>query len=230
MKTSTKIILLFVSLLLAGMLTLYITTKYRHRSEPPKVEWKNKILEPFSVVVAFEKTNCNISGYDNNVISWIAQKEGSPKMFVRNDTLYVHSSMNFKNGSEQVIIHCKTLRSIIANKVCKLLLSDINSGPLKVFVNGGNVTIDNSNFNSEKPYDRTIDLTVEAENLAYVYLSNVKVGKWIISLNKAKIIANEGVQSQDMKLVLKDRSYAEFKTGPKNITLDRDSTSKVVIN
>lgn len=230
MKTSTKIILLFVSLLLAGMSTLYVATKYRPRTEPPKVEWKNKILEPFSVVVTQDVNGCSISGDENNVISWAVREEGGPNFLVRNDTLYLQNPKTYKGVMEEITIRCKTLRSVIANKGSKVSLSDLKSGAFSIYANGSEITINNFCDETEKLSEKTIDLTVVAENLAMVNLYNVEIRKWNIKLDRAKLIAFEQVHSQDVSLVLKDHSYAEFKIGPKNITLDRDSTSKVVIN
>ncbi len=230
MKTSTKIILLYESFLLAGMLTLYITTNNRPRTEPPKVEWKNKMMEPFSVVVTQDVKGCSISGENNNIVSWTVQEEGDPKFLVRNDTLYVQNPKTFKGVTGQVRIQCISLHSVIANKGSNVTLSGLKSGPFSLYGNGSEITINNWSDDKVKSSKVTIDLTVVAENLAKVNLRYIQIGKWDVKLSSSKLIADQAVPSQDLILVLKDRSYAEFKVGPKNITLDRDSTSKVVIN
>lgn len=230
MKTSTKIILLFVSLLLAGMLTLYVTTKYRPRAVPINIEWKTKFLEPFSVVVAQNVKLCSLSGDSLNFATWAMQKNGDPILTVRNDTLYIENPKNLNGQLAQIEIKCKSLRSVIANNGSNISLSGLMAGPFDVSGNGSEITINNWYDQSEKPRDRTIDLTVVAENLANVYLRYIHVGKWNVKLNRAKLITFEEAKSQDLKLVLKDHSYAEFQIGPKNITLDRDSTSVVIIH
>lgn len=230
MKTSTKIILLYVSLLLAGMLTLYITTKNRPRSEPPKVEWKNKMMEPFSVVVTKDVKGCSISGDNNNIVSWTVQEEGDPNFFVTNDTLYVQNLNTFKGVTGQVRIQCISLHSVIANKGSNVTVSGLRSGPFYVYGNGSEITINNWSDDKEKSSNVTIDLTVVAENLAKVNLRYLQIGKWDVKLTRAKLIADQAVPSQNLTLVLKDRSYAEFNNGPKNISLDRDSTSAILIN
>lgn len=230
MKTSTKIILLYISFMLAGMLTLYITTNNRPRSEPPKVEWKNKMMEPFSVVVTQDVKGCSISGDNNNIVSWTVQEEGGPKFLVRNDTLYVQNPKTFKGVTGQVRIQCISLRSVIANKGSNINLSGLKSGTFSLYVNGSEITINNWSDDTMKSSKVKIDLTVVAENLAKVNLRYIQIGKWDVKLSRSKLIADQAVPSQDLSLVLKDRSYAEFKNGPKNIALDRDSTSKVVIN
>jgi hypothetical protein len=228
MKTSTKIILLLAVLVFAASLSMFVVSKLHQKNSRAGYEWTTKVLQPFSVVVGMGNTDFTIEGCDSDAVACYVRKGHVTNMYVRNDTLYVQQT-NVNNATfDKVVVRSRSLRSIVVSPCDTIGVYTLKAGPLSLMCKGGDLTIENWDEKVKKAHSVTTSLDIIAEDSAKIHLSNMHIEKWSIHLNHAVLQTND-IVSNDLKLNLKNHSWAELYTKPTSLIAVQDSTSHFFI-
>lgn len=137
MKTSQKIITVYITLIIGSIFFLVIDASIKAKNIH-----KNEIitLPPFSVIVAEKDADVHIIQSDSNYVALEKKEEIMPdiKLFnVINDTLHVYSGA-------RMFINCNKLKSIIGNHAFWTGIDKYNTDSLEIDLSGGKFY-----FNSE---------------------------------------------------------------------------------
>lgn len=223
MKTSTKIILVFAVLFLAATLTLFVATNIHDKNFKAGYSWTTKVVQPFSVVVGMGNTTFNIEGCDSDAIAYHLRKGHVSNLYVRNDTLYVQQT-NIKGIPELIVVRSRSLRSIVVSPKDTISVFNLKAGPLSLTCKGGYLNIENWDEKVMKAHSVTSTLDVVAQDSAEIHLSNMQIESWSVNLNHANL-QTKSIFSDNLKIIVKNNSWAVISSIPKNVTAERDSTS-----
>lgn len=231
MKTSTNIILVYVFLILALILTLFILAKNNM-----KVKETNKLaavvttlpLDPsFNVVVVDIACVCQISLEDSAYITWTRRDDDldyGDLTRLSNDTLYVIKTPN--RDPESMVIHTPAIKTVVARHFSTVALVNATQVNLTIVNQNGDVVLK----------DYVADGVNKTETLNLIVLADagrVQVETAFKSLtatmNGGELITNQTV-GQSVNLNLTNKSTVRLAKSPGTMTVKTDQTSKVVID
>lgn len=228
MKTSTKIILILSILVLAATLTMFIVSKIHKKNMRAGYEWTTKVVQPFSVIVGMGNTDFSIEGCDSDAIAFYVRKGHITSLYVRNDTLYVQQTNVNKETYDKIVVRSRSLRSIVVSPGDNIGAYTLMAGPLSLTCKGGDLTIENWDEKLNGAHSVTTSLEILAEDSAKIHLSNMHIDRWSVNLNHAFLQTND-VLSGDLKLNVKNNSWAEITPRVMTVAAIRDSTSSYFI-
>lgn len=229
MKTSTKLILIYGGLIVAGTIAIYLSPslfndKYKH--ELVKQEQFIEQLPDFSVVVIEDSTMCSVTQGDSSRILWhqpIGSVRKPPLTIIRNDTLYV--SHVTKGTAILFNIKAKHLTSIIVKNKGYLELFEPMQDKLYVQLENALCTL-TSTENEEKAavLSKTLHLTFNASNKSTVQLFS-SIDALTATLDDSRLETFGSCFIREVTLNLKNGSASSFFTSSEQMNVQRDAES-----
>jgi len=230
MKTSTKILLTYIALILALILTLFILAK--NNLEIKKANQKGTVITTFSldpsfnVVVVDIACVCQISLEGLPEIRWTRRDDGldyGDLTRLSHDTLYVIKTPN--SQPEGLVIQVPNIKSVVARHFSNVVLVNATQVNLTIVNQSGDVVLKDYVAEGVNKID-TLNLTVLADD------GRVQVETAFKSLsatmNGGELIANQTV-GQSVDLNLTNKATVRLAKSPGTMTVKTDQTSKVVI-
>jgi len=238
MKTSTKLLLIYIGLIVAGILSLFITSSVlRDKQRYPKdVDYvqKTENLSDFSVVVVQENADCIVTVKESNSLLWFQPRDSMQKalsILVRNDTLYVEQTPS--DDAYRVRIMAKHVKSILVKSGATLRLLNIIQDNLSVQIENGSCYLESIYTAEEAELQRTkLHLTIHASDKSYVEMNS-----WCTvlttTLDSSRLLVNVSSDPnsfiRSVNLTASNGSTATFNRGPETLNQQKDSTSYVYV-
>ncbi|NLT03836.1 MAG: hypothetical protein GXY09_08240 [Bacteroidales bacterium] len=230
MKTSTKILLTYVALILALILTLFILAK--NNVEIKKANQKGTVVTTFSldpsfnVVVVDSSCVCQITLEDSAHITWTHRDDDldyGNLTRLSHDTLYVIKTPN--REPEGMVIHTTAIKSVVARHFSTVALVNATQVNLTIVNQNGDVVLKDYVAEGVNKID-TLNLTVLADNGRVLVETAFK--SLSATMNGGELIANQTV-GQSVDLNLTNKATVRLAKSPGTMTVKTDQTSKVVI-
>lgn len=225
MKTSTKLLLIYGGLIVAGILAVYISNCFL-KDEYHEWDGFKKIkveLSEFSVVQLQDSMECYVSvGDSSSWLQWYQPQDSVQNALdiqVRNDTLFVQAPKNYAGG---ILLTVKQLTSVVLKNKVKATLFDVKQNELSIHLDNATCNLNESNDEKVEFLRKNLHLTVHASNH-----SNMVLNTWVkdltASLDSSELRAT-GVYNSVI-LTEKYGSSASFYRNPQQLTMQKDSTS-----
>ncbi len=232
MKTSTKIIILYSTLILAGILMLFILAK-RHafKNEVWSVKSYTCELPDFSVVVLQDSTKCTLVVADSNRIDYRLPNDkpmkGQPA-FVRNDTLFVTNTPT--GNTWDVVVKSTSTTTVITSPGSCVRFEDPLMDKLALIGRGGEIFLENRDPKKNEALGNRLVLFVEAKAKTQLHL-NLPFRQLNGNLVNSNLYNRYATTvNRQMDLNLKDSAQAEMSYCPAKLVVVKDSTSRLLIN
>lgn len=227
MKTSTNILLVYVALILAIILTLFILSKNNvnlNREEP--VVTTLPLEASFNVLVVDSFCVCQVTQKDSTYLQWTHRDDSldyGDLTRLSHDTLYVIKSPTREpNG---LVIYCPSIKTLIAKNGSTVAMTSVLQDSLTIITCKGEVYLWDYRAVGVNNKD-TLALTVLADS------GDVRVETAFRSLtatmNGGKLIAQQTI-GQAVNLTLSNNASVRLAKSPADMTVKNDQTSKVEI-
>lgn len=228
MKTSNILLITAITLGIAVTFVLFLVSiNQKDLDMTSRFVYQQSPLSSFSVVVALGNTEFNVECSDTNLVRWRVplKNTGSveaPKMFVRNDTLFVGKTSNRQRFENRVVVLCKSLKAVSTTKndlieLRRLTLKtlDIRNQKSQIYVN-----------NWGDQFSNTLDLNILATDSAGIDLYNVKVSRLKANLDsRAALATHEKVEIAEAAIKRANHSSFSFELMPFKMVLESDTTT-----
>lgn len=224
MRTSNKIIIAIVVIMLGGIITLYIFAKYI-QNEPKPIEKKDYTVEkitlkPFSVIVANDSSNVQIFhsvNFSIDIIHKSSEKMGLRSAYeLRKDTLFLYKG-------NDICVCCNSIRTIIGNNHLRLSVRDQAPELLTFKLKGGKTDLNNYNIKNKQT-----SITVIAGESSKIVIENVNTR--IIDINSTGGSIELYCKSKLIKAKLLNSSYLTIGKNPEKLDMVRDSSSTITMS
>lgn len=220
MKTSTILLLLFLTILFFVITTSFFSMN--RRFNPTNFSEKETVLPSFSVLVAESKSSFLIQNGSKNKIIQSFRRETLPNFapfVVRNDTLFI-SSVNQKllNQKDYWIIpkvYCIQLKSIVVKKDADVRIDKFKSTSLQIMMNNSSLKAWKSNFKS---------LALKADG-SYVKIEGFQIENLKFDIQKTTLDFDVIKKMNSLSGSLKDNSKGNFSNSSTNVNISSDKSS-----
>lgn len=230
MKTSTKLILIYSGLIVAGVLSLYVSS---HVLKDKKTysnwaDFKQYTVQvpDFSVVVIQDSTGCQLTVGDSSRIQWRQPRDStrkSPLATVKNDTLFVAHAATKKDCEIQIMT--KHVRSVVVKSGATVRLLEPMQNQLYVQVENGSCYLEpTTNKKKAEMLRKTLHLTVNANGKSYVEL-NSWFDTLTATLDSSRLQVNSDSYIRYVDLKQKHGSSSFLNSCPAQLTMQKDTTS-----
>jgi len=234
MKTSTKLILIFSGLFVAGILSLYITSSvFRDKKRfSQDVDYRQETgrLPDFSVVVVQDSAACILITSDSNSLLWFQPRDSmqkSLKVYVRNDTLFVAQTPS--DIAYRVRIMAKNVTTVLVKRGASVRLLKIIQDKLYVQVESGSCYLESiPNEEQINLQQKTLHLTVNASAKSYIEFNSwcdfltVNVDSSRLQINTS---SDPNSYIRSVALTAHHGSTVILYKCPSQFTMQKDSTS-----
>ena len=220
MKTSNYIIISFFIFLFGGVFVLFLAAKVheRHGNEI-HMEGKEKVLEPFSTLVAEPGAKLFLRIGDHPKMLCSYEKPDTcnfPPFEVRNDTLFVFYNPRISKDLN-INVYGKGIKAIVGKKDSYINLQEFWADSLIIKLNYAKL---DAFFDKTKNLTATFSILAEESTMN---LTNANIERIDIQLSKSKIQAwNNSISS--LYGTLKNHSHIQVKVMEK-VNVEVDSTS-----
>ena len=223
MKTSNKIFIAFLIFLFGGIILLYLGSKYyKDYNDKDNFVFQEKVLSPFSVVVAEAGANISLKTGKVNKIKQSYRKDAVPKFdpfVVRNDTLFISSAKEVKSKKELYWIDsevfCVNIKSIVSKEKAYINITKFHTDTL-------NISLKKSKLDWFG-FKKIAFVTIEAKD-SELYLEGEKLDKVIVKLDKTELRTPVKKRIENLSGSLKNDSDCSFFMS-NSINLQADRTS-----
>lgn len=225
MKTSTKLILIYSGLIVAGILSVYLSNGYlMERYKPWDGFKKNKVeLSEFSVVQIQDSMECYVSVGDScSSFQWYQPQDSIQKALnvqVRNDTLFVTATKNYAAG---INLSVKQLSSVVLKNKAKATIFNVQQKELSIHLDNATCNLNETIKEKVDFLRNNLHLTVHASNHSAMQV-NTLVKDLTATLDSSQL-QGSGVHNS-VTLTAKHGSSTIFYVGPNQLTVQKDSTS-----
>lgn len=225
MKTSTKLILIYSGLIVAGILFVYISNSFlKDEYHGWDGFMKNKVeLSEFSVVQLQDSMECYVMvGDSSSWLQWYQPQDSVQKALdvqVRNDTLFVQALQNYAGG---IALTVKQLRSIVVKNKAKATLFDVQQKELSIHLDNATCNLNETIKEKVDFLRNNLHLTVHASNHSAMQV-NTLIKDLTATLDSSELQGTGVINS--VTLTAKHGSSTIFYVGPNQLTVQKDSTS-----
>jgi hypothetical protein len=232
MKTSTKLILIYSGLIVAGVIALYTFTHSIDKQKKPEqyVQYLEQIPD-FSVVVVQDTAMCNITMGDSSRIKWEVPSESirkSPLATVRNDTLFISHEPGDLANYYPIDVMAKQLTSVVVKSRGTIIF--INPIQDKLHLKLENASCILSSRNNEKAalLSKTVQLTVNASKKSELAVF-ISIEALTVTLDSSMLRTYDKAYIRNVNLTEKHGSSSIFQVRPGELNIQRDSSSTVEV-
>lgn len=221
MKTSNIIIFSFLIFLFGGITLLYIGSKCYADHPEDDFANKEKIVAPFSVVVAEQGAIFHLNNGNEYKVSQNYKKDEVPNFapfVVRNDTLFMFAIKGEPiKGDWSIVpeVFCKKVKYIIGKENSNINMSSYEADSLFVDINKTELLWE---------YDKAVFVSLNAKNSS-VYLMG-DLGKIDLQLDKTKLDITSEKNIESISGSLKNSSDLNCSVNGR-INLEVDKSSKM---
>lgn len=245
MKKSRLIIITFFSLLILGIVCVFISTKLQIGKNEEKVIKDEIELPPFSVIVAGPGTMFTVQENDTFKLSVRypeSDKNKAMPYIVRNDTLFVT-----ENKMQHIIvdrpdyfyakglfmdISCKNIVSVVGEKGCRVTIRNFCSDSLAIIAHGGAIGIDNKDISVAEQKKKKLNYSVSASDSSSVDFRNASINNLMVQLCGANMNISDS-KITVLKADIKKKStfnIVAIKNHPDRLLINKDKSSDYNIN
>lgn len=232
MKTSTKILLIYVALILAFILTLFILAK--NNANEIEVNQDGTVVTTIqiptetsiNVVVVDSFCVCQINLSDSAYITWTHPDDSldyGDLFKISHDTLYVIKSPN--REPEDLVVHCPAIKTVVARHYSTVTLVKRTQVNLTIINQNGEVILRDQVAEGVNNKD-SLDLTILAEGGKVFVETAFK--SLTATMNGGELVAQQTI-GQSVNLNLRNKATVSLANSPANMTVKTDQTSKVAI-
>lgn len=234
MKTSTKLILIYSGLIVAGVITLYTFTSVKDKQKKPEqyVQYMEQIPD-FNVVVVQDSAICQVTLGDSSRIKWEQPSDSLRKLplatVVRNDTLYVSQKPGNPVSYLSINVMAKQLTSIIVKNRGYIDLIEPIQDNLHVKLENATcllMSIKNKEITASQP--QKVHLIVKAVNNSRLYVFS-SIDALTVTLDSSTLETFDNAYFRAVNLTEKRGSSSVFKVRPGELNIQRDSSSTVEV-
>ncbi|NLE32591.1 MAG: hypothetical protein GX619_06185 [Bacteroidales bacterium] len=233
MKTSTNILLIYVALILAFILMLFILAKNKANEIEANKDGTVVTTIPIpseasiNVVVVDSFCVCQINLSDSAYITWTHPDDSldyGDLFKISHDTLYVIKSPN--REPEDLVVHCPAIKTVVARHYSTVTLAPTPLDSLTIVADNGEVRL--WEYIAEGVENKEVlDLTVLADS--GMVLVNTAFKSLNATMNGGKLVAQQAI-GQSVNLNLRNNATVSLANSPASMTVKTDQTSKVVID
>ena len=223
MKTSKIIIIAFFSLIIAGMLALFINTKNHNENFKKNYFNKEFRLPSFSVIVAEQGADINVNKSDSNSISieYIKNEKAPAKLYsIQNDTLHIYNGL-------RMFIKGNKINTVIGQNARWVEIVPFTTDSLILKSKGGRLYLRNATLNETKGRIKISCIGITATDSAEVGISEVDLKNITVYSSNSEVKLNCRINS--MKSIIEHKARFTSYYTPEVIDVKRDSTSTVDI-
>lgn len=218
MKTSKIIIIAFFTFIIAGMLTLFTSSKMHEKYTEQNIYHKEFALPEFSVIVAEKGADIHIDHSDTSKVSieCFRDKKIPSKMYkITSDTLHIY-------GGLRTFVKCKNIKSIVTHNAFWVGLFRFRPDSLTINATGGNFFFDNIGIN-----EKSFNIGIIGKENASLEINNINGNNVTFESNNASLKLRCKIKALSAKL--KNNANLESHM-PQTIQFERDSSSMIQIN
>lgn len=219
MKTSTILLLAFLTLLFALITNIFFSSNKRINNT--NFSNKEATLPSFSVIVAEPQSFFLVQNGRKNKIVQSYRKETAPNFapfVVRNDTLFI-SAMNQKLQEKEYfilpVVSCVQLKSIVGKKDSEIRMDGFKSDSLQITMNNGRFDAWKSNFNA---------VSLQAVD-SYIGFGGPKIESLKFEIQKSTLDLTINKTMTSLSGSLKNKSEGNFSITSARVNLSSDKTS-----
>lgn len=217
MKTSKIIIIAFFTFIIAGMLTLFTSSKMHEKYTEQNIYHKDFALPEFSVIVAEKGADIHIDHSDTTKVSieCFRNRKVPSKMYeIVSDTLHIY-------GGLRTFVKCKNIKSIVTHNAFWVGLFRFRPDSLTINATGGNFYFDNNGIN-----EKSFNIGITAKEYAFVEIKNINGNNISFKSNNSSLSLQCKINALSAKLA----NHASLSSSmPQTVQLERDSSSTIQI-
>lgn len=230
MKTSNKILSVYILLFLAGLIFLFSNASSVFHAKQIDTESiiRRLDLDAFSVVVVEADVLCTFVFCDTTRIEWpepIDSVSNEVPAWVQNDTLFIHSIASDRPMEYSVL--CPSIQSLIAASNSRVRLRKMHGGHLSIRAVDAQIFLEHYEICSLDSIEKTLSVTLDASQDARVDVRIPMRSMKAQLSDQAHLMAYFGrpIDSLDLKLTKKSEAYIQ--ETPRQINLRRDASTSV---
>lgn len=232
MKTSTNILLIYVALILAFIIALFILAKKdANEKEANRLATVVTTIPipteaSINVVVVDSFCVCQINLADSAHITWTHPGDSldyGDLFKISHDTLYVIKTPN--RDPEGMVVHCPAIKAVVARHYSTVALVKRTQVNLTIINQNGEVILRDQVAEGVNNKD-SLDLTILAEGGKVFVETAFK--SLTATMNGGELVAQQTI-GQSVNLNLRNKATVSLANSPANMTVKTDQTSKVAI-
>lgn len=234
MKTSTKLILIYSGLIVAGVIALYTFTHSIDKQKKPEqyVQYMEQIPD-FNVVVVQDSAMCQVTLGDSSRIKWEQPSDSLRKLplatVVRNDTLYVSHKPGDPVSYIPINVMAKQLTSIIVkNRGYIDLIEPIQDNLHLQLENATCLLISINNKEKSALQPKKVHLIVNAGNNSKLFVFS-SLDALTVTLDSSRLETYDKAYIRKVNLTEKHGSSSIIQVRPGELNIQRDSSSTVEV-